>query len=85
MNATELINQHNLSRYIPTDVRGFKRRQGMSELTHDQYQQDQAVIIQKELDNIELITLDEFRTAEDILPEIPQGKMIKESRIGEIK
>ena len=54
----------------------------MSELTHDQYQQDQAVIIQKELDNIELITLEEWMTADQILPEIPLGKMIKEKRIG---
>ena len=42
MNAIELINQHNLSRYIPTDVRGFKRRKGMmytnmSELTYKNY------------------------------------------------
>ena len=56
----------------------------MSELTYNQYQQDQAVIIQKEPDNIELITLEEWMTADQILPEIPEGKMIKEKRTGEI-
>ena len=52
----------------------------MSELTHGQYQQDQALAIQKELDNKDLITLDEWMTADQILPEIPEGKMLKEIR-----